>query len=73
MLVPAWEPFLKILYPVTATLSEEADHASVTLEDVVRVIERPIGVVGGAVSGVVTETAADSAEVLPAASSADTV
>jgi hypothetical protein len=69
--VPTWTPFLKIRYPVTATLSVEAVHDRFTLEDVTLEAETPVGAEGGVVSGVVTESPGpDSAEAFPAASKA---
>ena len=78
VLAPAWTPFLKNLYPTTPTLSVEATHARLTLEDVTLETERPVGVEGAVLSAtmpvsVVTETAGDCAEAFPAPSKARTV
>ena len=57
-------------------MSVEAVHARFTLEDVKLEAETPVGTEGGVVSAaadVVTETAADCAELLAAASKAETV
>jgi hypothetical protein len=74
VLAPTWTPFLKNLYPATPTLSVEAFHASLTLEDVRLEADTPVGTEGGVLSGVVTENAGpDCAEVFPAVSKAETL
>jgi hypothetical protein len=74
VLVPIWTPFLKTLYPVTPTLSVEAAHARLTLEDVTLEAETPVGTDGGVVSTapvVVAKSVPDSPELLPAESTAE--
>jgi hypothetical protein len=48
--VSIWEPFLKILYPVTPTLSVEAVQEKDSVVDAVVVLVRPVGTDGGVVS-----------------------
>ena len=64
-------------YPVTATLSVDADHARVVADDVVPEAASPDGVEGAVVSPVAADVVTDRAvlldERLPAASSARTV
>ena len=64
-------PFLKILYPTTAVLSELGLHERLICEVETAVAESPVGTVGAVVSvedSVVAEAAVDCAELFPAAS-----
>ncbi len=69
-----WTPFLKILYPVTATLSVELDQVKSICEEEITVVVSPEGTLGAVVSGggkpawVVAEADTDCAELFPAAS-----
>jgi len=61
------------LYPVTPTLSVDAVHVRFICVDDIAVAFSPVGTVGACVSAdacVVTDTAADFADALPAASRA---
>jgi hypothetical protein len=78
VVVPITAPPRSTSYPVTPTLSVDADQASVVADDVVPDAASPVGVDGAVVSppldaDVVTETAVLLDERLPAASSARTV
>ena len=74
---PMTVPPRRTSYPVTATLSVDADHARVVADDVVPDAARPDGVDGAVVSPLAADVVTDSGvlldERLPAASRARTV
>ncbi len=66
------DPSRNTSYPVTATLSVEADQLNAIDVELVAFAVRLAGVLGGRVSGVVTVAVLLVSETLPAASSAIT-
>ena len=71
---PISMPLRKTLYPVTPTLSVAADQFRATVVVVVEETLRPVGMVGGWVSGAVdADNGALAGETFPAASAAVTV